>query len=173
MPFFTVTLRGAAFVLSAGLALVVGLSLAAHAQEGAYAPADQPQLSTSSPAPGGDLKVSGGGFGQGTPVRVVIFSEPVLLGTATADAAGEVSLDVSIPANFEPGSQHRIELQGTDPSGEPRVISRAVTLAGGDQGVLPFTGAAVGSLIALGGGILVLGGIMVAKGRGRHTVRAS
>lgn len=167
------SVRRSAIALLTTTAAVLGLALTlpatAHAQP-AYTPSGSPVLSTASPEPGGALAVGGGGFGGGSVVRVVMYSEPVVLGTATADAAGEVSIDVKVPSSFEPGSDHRVELQGVDPSGEVRVLTQAVTIAGGGVDVLANTGVAVVPLVAVSGGLLLLGGALVATGRiGRTT----
>jgi hypothetical protein len=158
---------------SAVLALcaVLGLTLAVPGMALAqpYSPAGAPALSTGSPAPGGAVEVAGGGFRSGSRVRVVIFSDPVVLGTARANAAGEVAIDVNIPESFAAGSEHRIELQGVGPDGEVRVLSRRITLAGGDRGVLPFTGAAYFvPALGLAGLLLVVGGVIVATNRVRR-----
>jgi LPXTG-motif cell wall-anchored protein len=154
------------------LCAVLGLQLAATglapAAAQSYSPAGAPTLSTASPAPGGTLRVAGSGFRSGSRVRAVIFSEPVVLGTAKVNAAGEVAIDVTIPASFAPGSEHRIELQGVDPDGEVRILSRRITLAGGDRGVLPFTGAASVPALVLAGLLLVGGGVLLATSRARR-----
>ena len=161
----------AVLVLCAVLGLHVAVPGIALAQP--YSPAGAPSLSTASPAPGGAVEVSGGGFRSGSRVRVVIFSDPVVLGTARANAAGEVAVDVAIPESFAAGSEHRIELQGVGPDGEVRVLSRRITLAGGERGVLPFTGAAFFiPALGLAGLLLVVGGVIVATNRSRRGTSA-
>lgn len=156
---------GAVLAVAAVLGLVILAPGAAHAQSAPYAPAGAPVLSASSPAPGAPLTVSGDGFRVGSQVRVVMFSEPVVLGTDTADAAGQVSADVKIPASFAAGSQHRIELQGVAPTGEFRILSQNVTLAGGSRGTLPLTGAAVVPVLVAGALLLAVGTALVVSGR--------
>jgi hypothetical protein len=157
----------AVLVLCAVLGLTLAVPGMALAQP--YSPAGAPSLSTGSPAPGGAVEVAGGGFRSGSRVRVVIFSDPVVLGTARANAAGEVAIDVTVPESFAAGSEHRIELQGVGPDGEVRVLSRRITLAGGDRGVLPFTGAAYFvPALGLAGLLLVVGGVVVATNRARR-----
>jgi hypothetical protein len=173
MPSLVRTMRRSVAPALLALCAVLGLQLAvaamAHAASSPYAPAGSPTLSTTSPAPGGAVEVAGGGFRDGSRVRAVIFSDPVVLGTARANAAGEVAIDVTIPESFAAGSEHRIELQGVDPDGEVRILSRRITLAGGGQGVLPFTGAAffVPALV-LTGLFLVGGGVLLATSRARR-----
>lgn len=160
----------AVLALAAVLGLAVLAPATAYAQAALYAPAGAPTLSTSAPAPGELVTVSGDGFRSGSQVRVVMFSEPVVLGTAKADAAGQVALDVKIPASFAAGSQHRIELQGVDPSGEVRILSQSVTLAGGGRNALAETGAAVVPVVVLGGVLLIAGAALVVSSRARRTV---
>lgn len=156
---------GAALATAAVLGLAVLAPAAAHAQDAPYAPAGAPVLSTSSPAPGAVVTVAGDGFRAGSQARVVIFSEPVVLGTETVDAAGEVKSTVKIPASFAAGSEHRIELQGVSPAGEIRILSQSVTLAGGSGGRLANTGAVVVPVLAVGGLLLLGGGALVVSGR--------
>jgi hypothetical protein len=147
-----------------GLYLAVpGVALAAP-----YAPAGAPSLSTTSPAPGGAVEIAGGGFRSGSRVRAVIFSEPVVLGTSRVNAAGEVAVGVTIPQSFAAGSEHRIELQGVDPDGEVRILSRSIRLAGGDRGILAHTGAAFVPALGLAGLLLVVGGVLIATNRARR-----
>jgi len=164
-------MRAAFAMAAAALGLVVLFSGAAQASTAAYAPDGSPSLSTSSPAPGEALAVSGDGFRSGSLVRVVIFSEPVVLGTARADAAGQVALNVKIPSSFAPGSDHRVELQGVDSSGEVRILSREITLAGGTGNTLASTGAVLLPIVGLGAVLLVAGGALVFSGRNRRTAR--
>lgn len=62
-----------------------------------------------------------------SPVEVWINSEPRLLQTATADAAGEARVTVVIPADIEPG-QHRIVVRGTGADGELMSAEMAIVL---------------------------------------------
>lgn len=159
-------LRGAVMAVAIALcAIVTVLSVPALASV-TYAPAGAPQLSTESPAPGGAVAMSGSGFRAGSSVRAVIFSEPVVLGTVKADAAGVADVSVRIPSSFAPGSTHRLELQGVGADGEVHVLSQTVRLAGGD-GVLAYTGAAVVPVLAVAGLVLVGGGALIAVGRRR------
>ncbi len=59
--------------------------------------------------PGGTLQIVGGGFAPGDLVTATAFSEPVVIGTATADAAGRVSFSWAVPASFAAGA-HTLEL---------------------------------------------------------------
>src|SRR3546814_3577248 len=52
-----------------------------------------------------------GGFLSSSTSTFTLFSAPVVLGTATANAQGVVSLTATIPASTTPGA-HRIEVSG-------------------------------------------------------------
>ena len=97
--------------------------------------------------------MSGGGFAGGSPVTGYIFSTPITLGTAVADAAGRVTLNVTIPATLAPGL-HTVELVGADPNGNERVLASPITVASTGGGTA-FTGSNTGRDAALG--ILVIG----------------
>ncbi len=154
-----------ATVAAIGLLLVPAT---AFAQSTPYAPAGSPSVSSTSPAPGAPLSVAGAGFAAGSTVRVVIFSTPVVLGTATVDAAGEADVDVTVPASFRAGSEHRIELQGVDPSGEVRILTQDIRLAGGtSDDALAKTGAVVVPVVLAGVVLLGAGGALVLSGRRR------
>lgn len=155
---------GRVAVLGATLFAVLGVYLVSIAQAAPYTSSDQPRLSTSSPGPGAAVAMSGGGFKVGSSVQAIIYSEPVVLGTSTVNAAGEASMSVTIPESFAAGSTHELTLQGVTPSGATRVLSQTITLAGGEN-ELAYTGAVVVPLIAVGGGLLLAGGFMVTRGR--------
>jgi uncharacterized repeat protein (TIGR02543 family) len=61
--------------------------------------------------PGARLTVAGSGFVPGSRVELVVYSTPVPLGTATADADGEISLGVVLPAELDLGA-HAIVARG-------------------------------------------------------------
>lgn len=113
---------------------------------------------TSVPA-GGSVTLSGGGFRPRSPVRLTLFSEPVALGSAVADAAGNIRKTVVIPQDTSAGV-HRIVASGIGVNGQPRVLEVVITVTpaaalartGGDQPVLPvllvvFSGLVVALLL--------------------------
>lgn len=158
---------GRVTLLGMTLCALLGIFLVSTAKAAPYTSSGQPAVSTSNPGPGGNVSVGGGGFRARSTVQVIIYSKPVVLGSATVNAAGEVSLQVAIPESFEAGSTHNLTLQGVAPDGSTRVLSRSVTLAGG-SGQLAYTGAVVVPLIALGGGLLIGGGYLATRGRARR-----
>jgi LPXTG-motif cell wall-anchored protein len=68
-------------------------------------------ISVDTAKPGDTIAVGGTGFNPSEPVRVTLFSEPVVLGTTTADQNGLASLTFVLPANTPPGA-HTIEMLG-------------------------------------------------------------
>ena len=54
-------------------------------------------------APGQSLTVTGSGFPPGAPLAAELFSDPVQLGTATADASGRFRMVVTVPLDTAPG----------------------------------------------------------------------
>ncbi|MEY2470633.1 MAG: hypothetical protein QOF21_3331, partial [Actinomycetota bacterium] len=72
-------------------------------------PANGPaQASTTTVTPGGTLTTSGGGFAPNSNVNAVIYSSPVLLKSATADALGNVTMTVTLPSNLATGT-HQLQ----------------------------------------------------------------
>lgn len=69
--------------------------------------------SPSTVAQGGSVTVSGSGFAPNASVSLTLFSDPVALGTLTANASGAISGSVTIPANAATGA-HRIEAKGAN-----------------------------------------------------------
>ncbi len=121
---------------------------------------------------GQPIPIAGGGFIRNGRIRVVLRSEPVLLAETTADANGNVSLTVTLPADTTPGS-HTITLEGEAPDGTPRLVvytievSRPCTIVGtsrrdviigtkGDDVICAGRGNDI--VFALGGNDIVFGG---------------
>jgi LPXTG-motif cell wall-anchored protein len=68
-------------------------------------------ISVTTAKPGDTIAVGGTGFSPNEPVRVTLFSDPVVLGTPNADANGLASLTFVLPANT-PSGAHSIEMLG-------------------------------------------------------------
>ena len=111
---------------------------------------------------GGTVTLTGGGYLPFSTVTVVMYSDPVVLGTTTADADGAISLTVTLPAGVT--GEHDLVASGVDPSGRPHHLTMAVTVAAGPG--LPDTGADI-ALPALGGlaALAVGAGLVVAARR--------
>ena len=81
---------------------------------------------------GGEINVTVGGFTTGDMVRLVVASDPQVLGTAVANAAGSVTLSGAIPLDLSAG-EHTLAVIDSDGSGFRQTIT--VTAA-----TLPATG---------------------------------
>lgn len=77
--------------------------------------------------PGSVITAEAGGFKPFTPVQAFLQSEPVLVGEETADADGNVSFQITIPADFLPGA-HTLILLGQAPDGSERRLTAAITI---------------------------------------------
>jgi serine protease len=62
--------------------------------------------------------VEAGGLKAASPVQVLLYSEPQVIGTGVADADGNAAIATQIPGGLPPG-QHTIMAVGIAPSGEP------------------------------------------------------
>lgn len=67
---------------------------------------------------GSTVMVRANGLQAGSTARGVVYSEPVVIGTALADDAGAVAARFRLPSKLEAG-EHRIEVQGTGADGSP------------------------------------------------------
>ncbi|MCA2214102.1 DUF7933 domain-containing protein [Jidongwangia harbinensis] len=120
--------------------------------------------------PGQDITFVGTGFAPFSTVLITIYSEPVLLGTAITDAAGDFRKLVTVPANLAAGA-HTAVAQGVAPDGTARAMALDITVqADGGGGGLPVTGPGVATLLLLGVGAVVSGGTLVLAGRPRRRV---
>jgi hypothetical protein len=82
-------------------------------------------ISTTSAQPGQEVTISANGFEPGEAVDVTLFSDPVLLGTPVADAAGRITFAFKVPPDTTPG-EHRVDLRGRA-SGKSISLSLQVT----------------------------------------------
>jgi hypothetical protein len=132
--------------------------------------------------PGDAVGIAGGGFAPNQPLDIILFSDPLPLGSTRSDAAGRFETTATIPLAAVPGP-HQIVVSGVGPFGGGHRSVAALTvedLARRDQpagasrtsGTLPRTGppeaglpAEVG-LIAIGLGIVLIG---LARNRARTT----
>lgn len=161
--------------LIAAMALAI-VALAAPAAAQQYPPAvNSLTLSDSTPTPGQTITVTARTFQTGSTVTVTLTSNPVVLGSGTADAAGIMALQATIPVNT-PLGEHTITADGTAPDGSPLSLSASLTVvpaaaagagagagAGGGAGALPRTGTDSSLPLAkLGLGLAAIGGIITA-----------
>ncbi len=129
--------------------------------------------STTTPAPGGSVSVTGTGFRPDSAVSVAIHSKVIVLAEVTADANGDASTSVTVPSSFTRGSSHTISLTGVDSSGATHVDSLAIVLTGANaaapasssQSDLPFTGLDVVAESATGAALVGFGAFLVFAAR--------
>lgn len=164
------TLLAAAF---AGTAAVATAASAAPARPAATCNA-YPTTSTCSVvvsatvvAPGGTITISVSGvFTPGEQVTVTVGS--TVVGQFTADGNGTVSGTVTIPANLTAG-QYLLVLTGANgqTASTPFSVAVAASTFSSGSGNLPFTGAEIGTMSAVGGVLLIGGGAAFATGMAR------
>jgi hypothetical protein len=130
-------------------------------------PLATPSGAPSGLAQGSTVTLTGSGYAPNSTVSVYIYSTPTLLGTALTNGSGAFSQAFTIPASLAPGAHHLVSA-GLDPSGNPRYLTSAVTVAQA-SGTLAWTG--FETLPVLGGGILAvaLGAGLIVVGRRRRT----
>ena len=142
----------------------------------------------SSAAPGEQLTVVGTGFAPRSQATIIIYSDPVVLGTVTTDDDGAFSIPVTVPADLAAG-HHSLVASGFDADGNERFLRMDVTVAAGatagsttapgattagaaaaaDGTQLAFTGATVLVPAGLGLTALVGGGVLLLVSRRRRS----
>lgn len=144
------------------------LFMAAPAAAQQYPPAvNSLTVSDTTPTPGQTIGIEGRTFAEGASVTVTLASDPVVIGSAAADASGVVSLQATIPA-ATPLGQHTITAAGQAPDGSELSVSVSISVVAADgaadpgaSGSLPRTGddssiplAKVGVALAAIGGVV-------------------
>jgi hypothetical protein len=163
-------------------ALFLGaLAVPAAAQTYPPAPSCSLGLSSSTVPAGGTVVVSTTGgpcYAPGSSVSLTFTSDPVSLGTVTANGAGQFSTTVTIPSNATAGT-HTITASGPGASGGTLTISASLTVtragaaAAGAPGRLAFTGSTdTAPLLWISLVALVSGAAMVVGARRRSTMRS-
>ena len=76
---------------------------------------------------GGAMPVSISGFAAGSEVGLFLFSDPIDLGTLTANASGTGTGTAQIPSTVPAGS-HTLQIAGTNPSGKAINLSIGITV---------------------------------------------
>ncbi len=115
---------------------------------------------------GGTLTITGTGFAPAEQVTVTLFSTPVLLATAAADANGRVTQAVTIPRDLEVGIHH-LELVGLTSGSRVRVDIEVLGATVQSASALPATGRSEGPLAAVGTGLVLAGAALVVLGHRR------
>lgn len=140
-------------------------------------------ISDSTVFAGQTIIIQAGVFAPGSTVTFNFFSQPVLLGTAAADASGVATLEATIPANATPGT-HTITASGIAPDGSPLELSTSITVladgadgagagAGGASGGLPRTGGDAIPIARIGAALLAVGGGLLFVTRRRRAAAAA
>ena len=149
-------------LLALGAVVLIAAAGPAGAQD--YPPGgDDVAVSDSSVEPGQPITISAQIFQPGTSVTFTLFSAPVVLGTATADANGVATITATIPTTAAAGT-HTIEASGIGADGQPLTVTQTITVLGATgAGSMPDTGSSnsvpatqVAIAAITGGGLLVL-----------------
>lgn len=166
------------------ISLVALLALAAPANGQQYPPGPFGVfVSDTTVFPGQTITITAGIFASGSTVTDTFFSQPVELGTATADADGIATLEGTIPLDATPGT-HTITASGVAPDGSPLELSTTVTVladddgveapgAGGTSGGLPRTGGESVPIARIGAALLAVGGGLLFITRRRRAATAA
>jgi len=91
-------------------------------------------VDAASVAAGAQLTISGTGFGADAALRVELHSDPVVLGTTTADAAGAFRTIVTIPAATAPGAHSIVVIGQGDVTVSTALTVTAATGGGQNPG---------------------------------------
>lgn len=169
-------------------AFVLGLAtLPASAQYQPMFITVNPTAVTSCGTDTGTVTVNAGYFEEGSNVVVTLQSDPVVLGTVVADAAGTINVTYSLPVGVTAGAHTVIATGPRADTGITESVSAAITVtvpagcvsnqtltptttSGG--GNLPVTGSDNGIFVAIGAGLLVAGGLLVMTTRRRNAGHA-
>ena len=156
-------------LLIAAALLFVGAG-AAHAQD--YPPrGNSLTASASVVAAGTPVTLTAQVFLPGTNVVFRIFSDPVTLGTATANSNGVATLTATIPSNFS--GQHTITASGSGANGQPLTVSTTITVTQG-HAPLPRTGSShTKPYTEIGIGALAVGGLLLLGAKRRRSAHAA
>jgi hypothetical protein len=119
-------------------------------------------------APGTQITKILKGFKPGEKVTVVLHSTPTVLGTFTADANGVVTATFTVPAGTPVGS-HTLVFEGNQGSYFQEAFTVTAVTTASSSG-LAYTGADVAVPLALGAGLLALGGGALVVSRRRTGV---
>ncbi len=157
-----------ALSLAAALAVFVGPAVA---QAQSYPPSGESlTVSDSRVVLGQSITIEGGGADPGATVTIVLHSDPITLGSTTADGSGNFSATVAIPSGVSAGT-HTI----TAVSNGVTLASVSIVVAGStgssSSGDLPFTGSSTLPGIGIGVGLIALGSSLLLLSRRRRSQR--
>jgi hypothetical protein len=133
----------------------------------------QASLSVDDVVPGDEVTVTGDGFTPGETVEGTLFSDPVDLGSASADDEGNGALTFTVP-EVESGT-HTVQLEGSE-SGRVVTATLTVSAEAAEQepvaAALPQTGGAVDTVVPWALALLLIGGWLTATTRGAANATA-
>jgi hypothetical protein len=129
---------------------------------------------------GKTMVVTGTGYQPGSTVTVLIYSTPQVLTTVVADASGNFTATVTVPAGLAAG-QHTLVASGVDTNGDQRFVTLPVTVSAAGVATITATKTTVAKLAYTGADVVppAIGGLAaVALGTGlivlrRRAVRAA
>ncbi|MDA2952770.1 MAG: hypothetical protein O2940_07265 [Actinomycetota bacterium] len=119
-------------------------------------------MSSPSVLVGGSVELTVGGFVPGVTVRLVVASEPQVLGSGVAGADGSVALSGAIPVDLSPG-EHTLAVIDENGFG----FRQTITVSGA---VLPVTGGGV-PVMPVGPLLLVVFGVLAIAGTLRRAMQ--
>src|SRR5262245_1284867 len=155
-------------LIALGALAVLAMAAPAAAQQ--YPPAvNSLTVSDTTPSPGQTITIQGQTFATGSTATVVLNSDPVTRGSATANAAGQIALQATLPQDTPLGA-HTLVATGPAPNGQTLSLSLAIQVVpaqgggtGNGGGTLPHTGDSTSLPLAkVGLGLLALGGVIYA-----------
>ena len=120
-------------------------------------------LSVTSATTGQGFTATGSGYAPSSNVSLVFTSDPVALGTVTANASGAFTASVTVPADATVG-QHTVTASGLAPDNSARILTAPITVVAkpAAAGPLVRTGSSgVGSLILWGALLIAVGFVAV------------
>ncbi|WP_433053393.1 hypothetical protein [Dactylosporangium sp. CS-033363] len=123
---------------------------------------DQGLINTAKP--GQDIVVIGTGFMPYSTATIVVYSQPLELGTVVTDAQGNFSKPVRVPPDLVVGA-HSLVAAGIGPNGQPHSLKMAITVqaqsASSGSGNLAVTGAPIAAMLQLGLATVLGGGSLL------------
>ena len=158
-----------ALSLAAALAVFVGPAVA---QAQSYPPSGESlTVSDSRVVVGESITISGGGADPGATVRFILHSDPVSLGSTTADSSGNFSAAVTIPSGTSAGTHTITAVSNGVTLATISVVVAAGSSGSSSSGDLPFTGSSTLPGIGIGVGLIALGSSLLLLSRRRRSQR--
>ncbi|WP_433211786.1 hypothetical protein ACQP00_51185 [Dactylosporangium sp. CS-047395] len=129
---------------------------------------DQGLINTATP--GQDIVVIGTGFMPYSTATIVVYSQPLELGTVVTDGQGNFSKPVRVPPDLVVGA-HSLVAAGVGPNGQPHSLKMAITVqaqsAVTHTSGLAVTGAPIAAMLQLGLAAMFGGGSLLFATRRR------